>query len=196
MATDISMSSNALILLGDNPISSFTEAGFGATAAANLYEDTYKAILASHPWSFALKEQELNQLSQTPDSRTGFQYAYQMPTDLIRAWKLMDHSDYTIIGDILYSNLSTILLRYVYKVAETELPPQVVKAIEYKLASEFAPFISEDTNLANLYEEKARFQLAQAQYIDSQNRPQSAIIDSPFTDVRLGGRGYWNGSSY
>ena len=75
MASDIDMSSNALLLIGDNAISSFTEPGFGAKVASNLYPDTYAAILASHPWSFALKEQELNKLAQEPDDLTNFQFA-------------------------------------------------------------------------------------------------------------------------
>jgi len=37
MASDIDIASNALVLIGDNPINSFTEPGAGATAAANLY---------------------------------------------------------------------------------------------------------------------------------------------------------------
>jgi hypothetical protein len=195
MATDIEMCSNALILLGDNPISSFSEAGFGATAANNLYTSTYEDMLSSHPWGFALKEQKLNQLAQTPDPETGYTYAYQLPTDLLRIWKLMDHSDYVIIGDILYSNLNSILLRYVYKVEESQLPAYFVKAMEYQLASEFAVFISEDSGTAGLYEMKARDKLAQAQTIDSQNRPQQGIIDSPFADVRFGAVGYYNGAS-
>jgi hypothetical protein len=189
MASDIDMSSNALLLIGDNAISSFTEPGFGAKVASNLYPDTYAAILASHPWSFALKEQFLNQLSQTPESITGYQFAYQMPTDLIRIWELMDHSDYVIVGDLIYSNQSKILLRYIFKVAESALPAHVVKAIEYKLAAEFSISITENQSMAALYEKKYLLQLGQAQAIDSQNRPQSGIVDSPIVDVRFGGRG-------
>lgn len=184
MSSDIDMASNALILLGDNPISSFTESGFGATAASNLYSTTYRAILASHPWSFALKEQYLSRLSQTPDDETGFTYAYQMPTDLIRVWEVMDYGDYEIVGSLLYSNQSTLLMRYVYEIEETQLPPHVVEAIEYQLAAKFAPFVTEDAGLAGLYEQKALMALARAQTIDSQNRPQSGIVHSPFTDVR------------
>ena len=77
MASDIDIASNALILIGDNPISSFTEPGAGATAAANLYPVTYEQLLSEHPWTFALKEQKLNQLSQQPDALTNWRYAYQ-----------------------------------------------------------------------------------------------------------------------
>lgn len=184
MSTDIDMASNALILLGDNPISSFTEAGFGATAAANLYNETYRDLLATHPWSFAFKEQYLNQLTSTPENVTGYTYAYQLPTDLIRIWETMENADYVIVGDKLYSNMNKILLRYVYQVDETSLPPHFVKTMEYKLAAEFAPFIGEQVQLANFYEQKYMMQLGKAMAIDSSSRPQVGIVDSPIVDVR------------
>jgi len=155
MASDIDMSSNALLLVGDSPISSFTEPGAGAQAAANLYPDTYKRVLSEHPWTFALKEQRLNKLSQTPDTFTNYQFAYQIPNDLIRLWAILPQSDYTIVNNILYSNTgSGLLARYVYAVDEVNLPPHVVKAIEYKLASDFAVSVTEDLSKAAYYEEK------------------------------------------
>ena len=93
MSSDIEISSNALILIGDNPISSFTEPGFGATAAANLYAGTYEAILSEHPWTFALKEQYLSRLSQQPDQETNYTYAFQIPSDVVRIWAVLPHSN-------------------------------------------------------------------------------------------------------
>lgn len=194
MATDIDMASNALLLIGDNAISSFSDEGFGPTVMGNIYQDTYRSVLAAHPWSFALKEQALSQLTTAPDSRTGYKYQYQIPVDCIRIWEIMDHSDYDIIGDKLYSNLSSLLCRYVYAVTETQLPAHVVKTIEYKLAAEAAIFITENQSMASLFENKYLMQLAQAQAIDSSGRPQVGIVDMPFNDVRFNGTS--NGSGY
>ncbi len=129
MASDIDIASNALILIGDNPISSFTEPGAGAKAAANLYPDTYAQLLSEHPWTFALKEQKLNRLSQTPDPLTNWTYAYQNPTDLIRYWSIMPYGLYDMVGSLVYSNQNELLARYIFKVAETQLPPHFQKAL-------------------------------------------------------------------
>jgi len=190
MATDIAMSSNALLLLGDNPISSFSETGAGAQVAANLYPETYRAILATYPWSFALKEQFLSRLTQSPDELTHYVYAFQLPADCIRLWKVMSWNDYSLVGAYVYSNQRELLARYIYEVEETALPPHVVKAIEYKLAAEFAVPVTEDTAKAQFYEQKYLFQLAQAQTIDSQSEPQKKIIDSPFINTRFSGASY------
>lgn len=187
MATDIDIASNALVLIGDNPISSFTEFGAGATAAANLYSDTYQRVLSMHPWTFALKEQVLSQLSQSPDELTNFTFAYQIPADHIRTWVIFPYSYYEVVGDLIYSNQNKLLMRYVFRVAETELPAHMIKTIEYSLASDFAQLITENTSKSQFYEAKFKDQLASAMAIDSQGHPQRAIIDSPFIDARFGG---------
>ncbi len=189
-STKIDMASNALLLIGDEPISSFDDPGAGATVAANLYDETYRSVLASHPWPFALKEQFLSRLSQEPDEQTFYKYAFQLPADLIRIWKIMSHSNYDIVGLLVYSNEATLLCRYVYQVTETALPPHVVKAIEYKLAAEFAMSVTENANKAQYYEKKYLLQVAQAQTIESQGHPQKGFVDSPFVDVRLTGNLY------
>lgn len=188
MASDIDMSSNALLLIGDDPISSFTEPGAGAQAAANLYPDTYRRVLSEHPWTFATKEQQLNKLSQTPDPLTNYQYAYQLPVDLIRLWAIFGDPNYTIVNGILYSNTgSGLLARYVYAVDEANLPPHFIKAMEYMLASDFAVSVTEDLTKAGYYEQKYKDAIAQARGIDSQGRPPTPIADRPFTDVRHSG---------
>jgi hypothetical protein len=187
MASDIDISSNALILIGDEPIASFDDPGAGAQAAANLYPDTKRQFLASHPWTFALKEQTLNQLTATPDDLTNYKFAYQIPTDLIRLWSLMPHSDFTIVGDLIYSNENELLARYVYDVEESAMPPHATKALEYRLASDFALLVTESESKASLYEKKYLQAAASARSIDSQSKPPVAIKDSPFVDARLGG---------
>ncbi len=187
MASDIDIASNALLLIGDNPISSFTEPGAGATAAANLYPDTYAKLLSMHPWTFALKEQELSKLSQSPDELTNFKNAFQVPTDHIRTWVIFPISDYAVVGDLIYSNQEELLMRYVFKVDESALPPHFTKALEFSLAADFAQLVTESTTKSEFWERKFRDQVASAMGIDSQGHPQQPIVDSPFTDARQSG---------
>lgn len=187
MASDIDIASNALILIGHDPISSFTDTGSGAQAAANLFPDTYLQVLSEHPWSFALKEQQLSRLSATPDSETGYAYAFQIPVDMVRLWVIMPYSNYVIVGELLYSNQNSLIARYIYDPGVTKLPPHVIKTLEYRLASDFAMLVTEDINKSQFFEAKYLDMLGRAKSIDSQGRPQQAIIDSPFTNVRYGG---------
>jgi len=187
MPSSISIASNALLLIGDNPISSFDDPGAGAKAAANLYPETKKLLLSEHPWSFALKQQRLNRLSQVPDIITGYQFAFQLPTDLIRLWSVQDNARYILVGDLLYSNQNQLLATYVFDVDEAALPPHFTKSLEYTLAADFAISVTEDNALAAFYEKKAIMKTSQAMAIDSQGRPQIGIIDSPLIAARFSG---------
>ena len=191
MATDIDIASNALLLIGDSPINSFTEPGAGATVANAVYYDTKRMLLSDHPWTFALKEQYLNRLSQQPDDETNYTYAFQLPGELIRILAILPHSNYTIVGSLLYSNETVLLARYIYDVEESQLPPHFIKALEYKLAADFAVSITESTTKSEFYERKYLQQLGAARTIDSQSHPQVPIVDSPFTDVRFDGN-FWS----
>ena len=190
MPTAIDIASNALQLIGDEPISSFTDPGAGAQVAGNIYEETYRQVLSEHPWTFALKEQKLNLLSQQPDDLTNYENAFQIPGEVIRIWAMFPQSNYTIVGDLVYSNENELLARYVYQVEETALPPHFTKALEYKLASEFSISITESVNRAEVFESKYRIYIAQARSVDSQQKPQVPIVDSPFVDVRRSGRAF------
>lgn len=189
MPTNIQIASNALVLVGDNAITSFDDPGAGAEVATAIYSETYRELLAEHPWTFALKEQLLNQLSQTPDDLTGFDKAYQIPGEVIRLWAIFPQSQYTIVGNLIYSNENELLARYTYKVAETSLPPHFVKVLEYKLASDFAVSVTDSASKAELYEVKHRKMLAMARTIDSQSKPQTPIVDSPFVNSRVNDKG-------
>ena len=193
--TSIDIASNALLLVGDNPVSSFSDPGAGAQVAANIYSTTYRSMLAEHPWAFAMKELALSRLSQAPDARTNYSYAFQLPTDLIRVWSVMEHSAYTIVGSLLYSNSTALLCRYIAEVDEIDLPPHFVTALQYKLASDFAVSVTEDQNKAQYYGALYLKQISMARSVDSQNKPQVAIVDSPFVDVRLFG-GSASGRNY
>ena len=187
MATDIDIASNALVLVGDEPINSFNDEGAGATAARNLYPSTKRMLLAHHPWSFALKEQNLNQTSQQPDQLTDFRYAYQIPPDTIKIWRVMPQSWYVIVGQFLYSNSNELLMRYTHDVDESLYPDYYQKTLEHLLAREFAQLVTENTSKSQYFAQTYKDNLASAMATDSQNAPEQPIIDSPFVDVRYSG---------
>ena len=92
-----------------------------------------------------------------------------------------------MVGSLTYSNQNELLARYIYKVAESQLPPHFQKALEYKLAADFALLVTEDEGKSAAFEQKYRQAISQARAIDSQSHPQQPIVSQPFTDVRRGG---------
>ena len=168
MATAISMASNALVLIGDDPINSLSD----SVAASNLYDTTYEEVLSEHPWTFASRWQELNRLTAQPDIRTGYRYAFQIPSESIEFWGTDVDVDYGIFeGNLLYANVLSILGLYIFRPDETILPPLFVKAMEYRLASEFAISVAEDEEKMKLYQGLYEKKLNKAMAKDSQQKP-------------------------
>jgi hypothetical protein len=178
----ISISSNALILLGHPPISSFDEAGSGAQAAANLYEISYQNLLSSNRWRFAVKKAQLARLTAAP--LNGFTYQFQLPSDLLYLIRTEESQDYEIYGNKLLTNRSTVSIDYTYRVNEDSLPPYFIKAMEFYLAMQFAIPVTGNSTRASEYEGMYKSQMNLAKYLDASQRPNDGFEDSPYVDAR------------
>ena len=183
MATDISMCSNALLLIGHSTISSFTDPGAGPEVAANLYDTTYENLLTQHRWRFATAKRQLSQLTSSPLNE--WQYAYTLPADYLTGFRVYPSTDYEIYENKLYSNENEIAIDYIFKPDESRLPAYFVKLMEFHLAAQFAIPVTDNTAKAEEYRRMYEDQLRRAKFIDSQARPSDGFVDSPFLEVRM-----------
>ena len=76
--TKIDICARALIMIGAQPISSFSDGSTEALVASNIYDDVVEASLTRHRWRFATTQQQLSLLTSAPTGR--YDYAYQVPT--------------------------------------------------------------------------------------------------------------------
>jgi len=182
MATDISMSSNALLLIGHGTINSFTDVGAGAKAASNLYTEVYEDAITMYPWRFAMGKKALSLLTASPLNE--WKNAFQLPSDLLLTYRTYPRTPFEIYEDKLYSDQETIEIDYWFKPDETNLPPYFVKYMQYLLAAEFAISVTDNRTLADVYNTKAQQQGLIAMNRDSQGRTNNAIESAPFLEVR------------
>ena len=183
--SDIGNASNALQMLGAGSISSFDDPGAGAAAAKALYEPILTDLLTKTYWRFAMKKQSLNRLSQTPENE--FTYAYQIPTDCLKIERVYPRIFYKVYRDLIYTDASSLKIDYAFRPDTSLFPSYFTLALTYKLASEFALSVTDDSSKNALYEQKFRQAIGEAFAADAQQSPQTPIVDSPFTDVRHGG---------
>ena len=184
MATKIGMSSNALVMLGDSPISTFDNAGAGAQALSNLYESTYLDLVTSSNWSFARKQLQLSQ-NTTPPVFDNFEFSYAVPPDMLMAQGLRSNLEYRIYENkLLYTNDSKAEFTYFSRPDEGELPPYFVLLVEVSLAAVAAMAVTDNTALASEFRIRATSQYLQAIGIDAQNDTNQAIQSNPFIEVR------------
>ena len=185
MASKIDLVSSALVLIGDEPINSLSANSRAAKVANSLYDNIVKTELTKHRWGFARRKA---QLALTTDIPVDDEWSsiYQLPTDLLVLIKIKPRANYQILGSKVYTNLTQALYcDYIKDVAETEWPEYFNAVIKYALAKDFAPSIRDSSasrqEMREEYLEAARL----ARFTDSQQHPQTPIVNRPFIDVRF-----------
>jgi len=191
-ASDIALASNAMLLLGGSTIASFTEESAESQIAANLFEHSYRYVLAVHRWRFAVKQEKLARLTAEPEAL--FNYQFQLPTDIIYLIRTIDNQRYEVYEDKLYSNSTEVTIEFVYDIDSDKIPSHFAKAVEYYLASQFAIPLTGDTEKASYYSAQYEKAVVKAKFIDSSSRPNQTFINNRYTDVRNRGSSTLRGS--
>lgn len=169
-------------MIGETPISSFTEDTVTALVASNLYETTYESLLSLHPWRFASTKLELSRLTASPTNQ--WKYAYQLPVDFLVAQHVdTGNQNYQIYTDKLYSDSPSMVLDYTYKPDESFLPAYFTELLKLRLASVFAIPITESATRGEYFAKLAEKQLQRAKTVDSQSTP--SIAPEALSGTRL-----------
>lgn len=186
--SDIDIAARALILIGAEPITSFTSTSTEALVASNIYEDVVQTALCASRWRFATNQAVLNLLTSAPTGR--FATAHQLPSDLLMLHAVTVNSsniEYNVYGDKVFSDMSSgdvVVADYSYRVGEPDFPSYFTLSVEYALASAFALAIARDEQLASMFEKKAAQLMQQAKTLDSQQQTTRRIRTSRFIAER------------
>lgn len=198
--TDIKICSDALLMLGANPISSFTEGTDESNIASRLYPDIKIRTLTMYDWSFSFKKTQLGRLVTTPVNE--YSYEYQLPSDIIGRPNAVYESskvgaqprrEYRLIGDKLLTDYETVYVDYQYNVPEYALPHYFVQLLKYEMAWHLALPITDQAEKAEYWRTIAEGTpgengrggyMRQAMTIDGQGNPTNAIQDFSLIDVR------------
>lgn len=181
--TKISLISDALVLLGEKPASSLTENRYGVTVGANLFEAIYENELCSNRWRFAMTKEALAQLVDAPLNE--WQYAFQLPSDMLMPIGVYPKADYEVYADHLYTNCSSVELDYLFKPEVSEIPAYFAQLMRYALARDMIKPLTESDSGVSIMEAKYSRQRDRAMFADAQGRPNRSIAHSPFTTGRI-----------
>ena len=157
--TDLSICSDALILLGAAPLSSFTEGTDAAQACDRLYPDLRDSLLSRYPFSWSYIKVQLGRLSTTPINE--FKYAYGLPGNMLSGVQAVFETSSTnqqpindgweIYGQELYTNLESVYIDYQESVDESKMPHYFVQLLRTSLASELAITITDQSTKADYF---------------------------------------------
>lgn len=183
----VSICSNALLMLGDAPISSFEENNDRTRLAANLYAMRRDRVLRSHPWNCATKRVILSPDETPPEF--GWSYQFQLPADWLRTLHVgaTDAGDeFAIEGRKILMNRNACYLRYIWRNdVEATWDALLVDAMTEVMKATFAYAITKSTSKEELVEAIVQRVLKQARNIDGQENPSESLGDFPLLANRM-----------
>ena len=191
MATEVSICSNALRRLGDDPITSLTDDTERARLCNAFYTDARDAVLRSHPFNFSITRTTLAQLSDTP--AYGYDYQYALPTDpyCLRVLE-MEFKDYEFKienvathGRVLLTNEGTAKILYIARITDTNLfDAMFVDVLTAKLAVDLAYPVTNSMAVQKQMQDLFQKKLSEARSIDGQEGFMDDLVSDTFTDFR------------
>lgn len=193
MTTAVSICSNALLMLGDNPIADFNEGTDKARLASNLWPMARDYVLRRHSWNCAIKRVVL-----APDVvAPAFDYtsAFTLPGDCLRILSVGQEGErprYRLENGKLLMDGTALHLRYVFR---NDNPATwdalLVFAMTRVMRALFAYPITQSGSLEQLIESELTVTLREARAVDGLEDEPEAFDHSPLLEARhLGNGGY------
>lgn len=184
---DVALASRALIRIGAAPITSFDDGTAESEIAGALFAPARDALLSAYAWGFATGQLALTQLETAPIA--DFDYAYQLPTDFLRALSAGTGARgrglrYRLNKGALHTDSNQVILTYVFRPEEEEFPPYFDQALIARLAAEFTIPITENTSRAETLYRIAEKEYERARQVDAQQDTPGRIEDFTLIKAR------------
>lgn len=179
MATSVSICSNALLMLGAQPINDLAEDLDRARLAANLYPSVRDDILRAHPWNCATKRVILAP-DATPPS-FGYSYQFPLPMDWLRTLSVGDYGveiDFRHEGRMLLADDSALKLRYIFRnEIESTWDSMLIHCMTLAMAARMAYAITQSASLEQARIQEMEMALRRARAADGQDDPPETVGD-------------------
>ena len=188
MASFVEITSNALRLLGDDPITSLSDDSERARLVNALYEEVRDEVTRAAMWNCAKDRQVLASLATTP--AFGWSFYHQLPSTCLRVVDVLSGDirvEHEIEGRKLMTDESSVNLIFLKKITDpNDMDSLFIGVYTAKLAAELAEPITGSRTLAEqmwtLYDRKVR----EARTIDSQEGTVSNLDIQQLVDARAG----------
>lgn len=183
----VSICSNALLLLGDNPIDSFDVDNDRTRLVANLYSQKRDRVLRAHTWNCAIKRVILSPDAEVPVF--GAKYQFQLPGDWLRTLSVGikgSEDEYVIEGRKILMDSNVCRLRYIFRNdIEATWDPLLVDAMTQVMVAALTYPITKSTTKQATEEEIVKQVLKSARSVDGQEVTPETLGDFPMLANRV-----------
>lgn len=186
MADRLSVCNDALVLLGQTPLTEFLEANDRALLVSTIYDRVRDGVIRAHTWDCCIKRVVLSPSTDAPE----FEWSnkFRIPADCLRiiSISLCDTDPpYTVEGDYILCNESAVYLRYLYR-REDGWDAGLTESLVYSMAAALAYPLTLAADKAQFMEQKAAEVIRKARFSDSQQGTSDTIYDSALLRARRG----------
>ena len=187
-STDIEVAQKAMVLIGLEPLTSFTDATDEALVANTIYEDVVADCLSQHNWNFATGQKTLSRLTDVPVDRWDAAYALPTNPDTLQVITVTIEDvpqRYDIYERYIYINAQaedTVVLNYVFRPETQYWPPTFTMWVIFRLASVLALSVTRKADVASSYTTLADAQFRRAKACKRQpagNNTRSTVEQIP-----------------
>lgn len=186
MASEASICSQALLLLGDRPIANLADEGDRAILCNQLWADTRDWVIRMHPWNSCIKRLTLSPLAAAPAFEWGYQF--QLPADCLRVLSVGQEGEfirYKLEGRNILVNDSVVELRYLFRNEDPgTYDPGLIEVFARAMAAKLAYPITKSTSAQEAMESLLSACLKRAKAVDGQEDVPDDSASAPLIAVR------------
>ena len=191
MGSKVDLANEALLLLGANTITSFTDNDSNAVLVNRFYESERDALLRSHRWSCAITTANLASLADTPI--IDWEFKFTLPTDpyCLRVLDVRTVTgdiklDFEVQGRELLTEETAVDITYIKRLDDaTQFDALLYQALVFRLAWKLSYPITRSNPVMQQMASRYDAVVLDARTIDSQEGTPEIIETDTLTDVRL-----------
>ena len=185
MASNVSISNNALIALGETTILAISATTKAGRLLLNIYDDKRDYLLRKYRWTFAAKRQNIAPDVDTPSHQ--YSYQFTLPSDCLLLRGLYpDTLTYRLEGNKILCDYDELDIEYTRRVTDpNDMDVAFREAFSTLLARELAIPLSDSLRKKKDMDEMFEDKIADARFSDSIQDDLEAVQADEWINARI-----------
>ena len=175
MASVIQICNAALVLCGQNRITSLEDGNTASGLCSEMYPIVMESLTREHPWNFATRRAQIAESTDKP--AWGYEHQYQLPDDSVVISEVDTDDDWEVEGEYIVTN-ATAPLNVKYRVIvddPNKTDPIFRKLLAYELAITIGPRLTQSRSKLQELREGLKDARTFAKRSDAQERSNATM---------------------